>query len=933
MIMNDSLRLQSLQVYNWGYTPFTRPLPIGDKLTVLYGANGSGKTTYLNAILVLLGIEHLPRGAGSFDRFVREGQDWAFVRATIDNRVNPKTRRRPFQGLFPAIDYDEYTLVCVLDKRSGSWKREYYISPGDSFAPEPDRIPHRDFIFTGKQYRELLERVGISQALLKMLNVGIDGVTSEMNDPRALFNFFFKLIGREDIRAQYNDARKQWLEHREEVDRLELQYQRQEKTIRELAEQVENQRKLRQLTQQIEQNKLLVAHAEAREIEQKLMNAYQQRTQLHESIESLKIELDEAEGMHHLAKERYQELQQEYTHWQQKRNNAEQSQSSAQIELTKFEREFELQSQYIENIELVSRDHPDDLEAYINDLRHRYDDMRDKLKRLQQEFEQLQIEYDTLQQGKIFLPPKVDTFIKKLRAENMPYIMIADVIDITDSKWAYAVEGILGIERFTIIIEDDHNLLRAKQMAERERYTYWISPPSTQAIRKLVPNSLWEVIELQDDRVAGYVGDLLMGVQKVNTVEAGHRLVNQVGGITITPEAYRQEKRGGRSLYSDQLVCGANRRINRLNELELLLPQQEAEIVSLAGQVKKSEVQIAQLQVLLDKLSTLPQAQQKLTELSDQVTQMTIQFKEEQAKYHALKHEEDQRNQERDFIVQELQSTSSVKDQLIIELDNLRNEISRLNIGRMENELETIQPTLPNLTEDQQRIFERDDFTSADYYKRISSDEESLEDIPVVEPPINEELFRQQQSDHQRLGQEITTAKQRQYEARELLEKARGDYEREVQHVFNQRMAHEFRNLCKSVKAQGSLDAQTGGGDFDDWSLEVRVGFNNKRINSLAQAYLSRGQSVLTSLFLVLAALRAIGAAPILILDELMSLLDEANAPLVLESLRSTEAQCFVATPQSRAGLENYADVLWGFQQKAEDKPDAPPVAVVVKAL
>jgi chromosome segregation ATPase len=933
MITNDSLRLQSLQVFNWGYTPFTKPLPIGDKLTVLYGSNGSGKTTYLNAILVLLGIEHLPRGAGSFDRFVREGQDWAFVRATIDNRMNPKTRRRPLQSLFPAaIDYDEYTLACVLDKRSGSWKREYYIAPGDTFVPEPDKTPHRDFVFTGKQYRELLERVGISQALLRMLNVGIDGVTSEMNDSRALFNFFFKLIGREEIRSQYNAARKSWSEHRDEVDKLELQHQRHEKELKEMAEQVENQRRIRQLTQQIEQNSLLVVHAEAREFEQQLMSAYQQCALLQEWINSLQIELEDAEGMYQLANERQQELQQEYKHWQQKRDNAEQSQSTARINLTKLETSHEQQHQYIESIRLASRDYPSDLETHLKNLHHQYDNLRDKSRLLQQEFQQLELEYDTLQQGKIHLPPEVDKFIKRLRIENIPYVMIADVIDIVDTKWAYAVEGILGIGRFTIVVDAEHHQLKAKQIAERERYTYWISPPNTQSFQKSVPNSLWEVVTIQDNRVSGHIGDLLTGVQRVNTVEEGHRLVRQSGGITITPDAYRQERRGGRSVYPKSLVCGANRRKNRLEDLEILLPQQKAQMVALQVEQKQYDAQITQIQGLFDRIQSLPQAQQKLQDLSEQVQQVTIHFEYELAQYQALKREEDRRNQERDFIVQEFERTTSAKNRLITAVENSQNDIRRLNIERMEDELENAQLALPTLTEEQRRIFERDDTISADYYKHIANDEESLTAIPPVEPPVNEDLFRQQQSDHHRLGQELKAAKQRHLEARELLEKAREDYEREVQQVFNQRMASEFRNLCKSVKAQGHLDAQTGGGDFDDWSLEVRVGFNNKRVTSLAHAYLSRGQSVLTSLFLVLSALRAIGAAPILILDELMSLLDEANAPLVLESLRSTDAQCFVATPQSRAGLENYADILWGFQQKAEDKPDAPPVAVVVKA-
>ena len=60
-----------------------------------------------------------------------------------------------------------------------------------------------------------------------------------------------------------------------------------------------------------------------------------------------------------------------------------------------------------------------------------------------------------------------------------------------------------------------------------------------------------------------------------------------------------------------------------------------------------------------------------------------------------------------------------------------------------------------------------------------------------------------------------------------------------------------------------------------------------------------------------------------------MSTLDEYYAPLVLDQLRVTDAQCFVATPHVRPQADAIADAIWAFQPRAEGAPYAPPVGVL----
>ncbi|MBK8129468.1 MAG: hypothetical protein IPK53_11420 [bacterium] len=132
------LRLKGLQLYNWGFAPFQVPLPIGD-ITLLQGRNGSGKTTYLSALTLLLGANHLPKRQ-RFERFIYPDAEWAFLRAwPITNQINGK---RPFDPVFGSMFEETVTLACVLERKS-SWQRTYYIIPGD-YVPEPQKRPDKN---------------------------------------------------------------------------------------------------------------------------------------------------------------------------------------------------------------------------------------------------------------------------------------------------------------------------------------------------------------------------------------------------------------------------------------------------------------------------------------------------------------------------------------------------------------------------------------------------------------------------------------------------------------------------------------------------------------------------------------------------------------------------------------------------------------------
>ena len=236
------LRLLAFQSYNWGYTPFMEPLPIG-LVTLCYGNNGSGKTTYLTGIGLLLGVARLPTGH-TYDRYVREGENWAFLKAVAANHPGPDGKR-PFDQIIPdPRGHDTCTLACMLVYKAGEWKRSYYIVPGEEFQPDPEQRVDPSYSFIAEKYRASLQHVGIRPASLRLLELGITGLR-EVREPKRLFDFFVDLIGRETIRATYAQARREWRLAQEQLENTLTRYHRQQEEVEVIGKAIQAQRQRR----------------------------------------------------------------------------------------------------------------------------------------------------------------------------------------------------------------------------------------------------------------------------------------------------------------------------------------------------------------------------------------------------------------------------------------------------------------------------------------------------------------------------------------------------------------------------------------------------------------------------------------------------------------------------------------------------------------
>jgi chromosome segregation protein len=191
-------QFKSIELMNWDFWPHFE-LPFDERIIMLAGPNGSGKTTFLDSLRLLLGAKTLSTGR-KLSKYLRSGDRVAMIKGVVTNQL--RHGKRPFRHL--GYSTDDVTLVCVLDNKGGSWEKKFAVLPGNADAPTIQAI---EKWFGPEEYGRTLHAAGLPRTLLKILALE-QGETNKLcqKSPQELLKYLLEIQGDKATLDRYSDA-------------------------------------------------------------------------------------------------------------------------------------------------------------------------------------------------------------------------------------------------------------------------------------------------------------------------------------------------------------------------------------------------------------------------------------------------------------------------------------------------------------------------------------------------------------------------------------------------------------------------------------------------------------------------------------------------------------------------------------------------------
>lgn len=917
---------KAIELLNWDWWAHVR-LPLDEDVVLVAGPNGSGKTTFLDAIRVLLNATRLSTSR-KLPQYLREDTGVALVKAVVDNTHRKGVGRRPFAhlGLFG----DVATLACLIERHRGSWERRYLIVDGD---PPIEQLRTATGSLKPMEFSRELETAGVPRTLLRILALE-QGETHKLAErsPEQLLEYVLEMQGDKAALERYDEARGSYLASQREladyeekltgvrlhVDALKKDaesYQRfvelaeAERQVREEKLPAARVASLRsQLTaaeEDVDRTRRAVADADG-----VLGSFHRESGELTEGAATIRAEVERRKSTYQQvigAKERLDLESRDLRRWAAEYEESGASQGDVDVDELLRERERLLESEA-------------SLRAELNDLIQRIGKLRG---------ERESLDRDAKRQP----PDWVERMMRELRGADIEASLVADLIEIADEHWHVAVESVLGRERFTILV-DPKDTAVARKMAQRQRYRCYVSDYGRGAKVRARPRSALSVVRLNDDRVPEAVLRMLDSVQLVETVDEGLALGR--GETSITPDGYRQDSRGGIFVGQSELYCGAGAGSHRKGRIDEELGEMRGRRDSLQRSLEPSQLRLRQID---ERLAAAKARERLLGRVGDPATL--------QARIAVL---DGERREASERLMGLLQEIDDANRQLV----ERERRLSLLEYRHREALIERDRNRSAMTGADARR--ERIAADLRDAETRLPESMRHPAAMELLEPEVV--LIERQNSLRQRMAawtgprdgravmlwqkahaelieaERSSAARRKELDtSTEELTLARRAYVRVVEETIRRYRRNVLRlgELCRvdvrvTVPGADALreDAE---GLVGRVGLEVRVGFDGKRVVAVHDPELSGGQRVVSSLILLMAlTMNDDGdTAGFFILDEPFAHLSVERIDEVARFLHVTKAQFLITTPTTHNLLVyNPAGLTLNLRKKPAQQRFAP---------
>lgn len=932
-------RIEEVQLVNWGSL---RPDPVPlltDGVNVATGPNGSGKTCFLDAIKLLLGITGFAPGRTSA-RYIFDGgpsgapADRAWLRATFANPVPAAGTERLFAPAGGGCeDAERVSVVCLVTAD----ERRYRVLPGLVRWDRPIESDLRDFADANpveewlgpRLYDELLERTGVTQALRAVLALpqgAIDRIVEER--PAGMLRRLLELAGERDTyetlhagRDRWEGARAAYLaameQHKAELDRLAM-----------LDRLAGRHREWAGLRDQLDHLRLVARPAaEYRDLADEVAAERANQDRRGRVVNADRATLAALAEQVPRLQTTVQGLTDQAAMLERQLDEAETALHGLDLRIASID----VKAAEVQAAEARTRSLAGDrsrqqagadaaaAEATLAAALARREAVAAALARRETEVR-------VLREGRLPAPPKVEAFKDRLRAAGIEATLVADVVDLNDGGADEAAraraEAALGDALWAVMVPSDA-YRDATALAVETGYRGGVAragagDPTGALAEVVAPVELGLLLERAD-------------AWSAHDAKQAHGLASR-GHAAVAPDGMRYGDSITRRQAPDLPVLGRLAREQRLSAARAEVSRLTEELEELDARVPKLRAAWQRASWVLEAVHAIPaepetrdstggalrEVQALRPPVADRPARLRRELREVAERLGAAGAE----------LAMAREREASVEARLGRSLPRLAEQEGR--VARLEAELAG-----RALTSEQRLVVEAG---------ALPGTESLLHDIDWLAAQVADERFgpeardpvvlaqRDAQADAVREADRVAGERRRDMETSEAgLEESRRRYEERVRRVVRG-LSDEFARVCRVARTDGELRLVTGDRP-GEYGVDVLVAHRTgERKRSYRDAAHSGGQRAKIAILLLLATMGSAGRADLLLMDEHIAHLDSTNIDHLAELMHALNerVQFVLATPTNAEALRlSWCDLQLAFLPRDPGQPYNPPIRIL----